>query len=100
MGLQLRMTFNDTDYAYQIINSKLTDQYTTELELMLDYKKKELRDLDNGEGRYREGGGLNGLADDIQTIKEQVDTLENHLRERERTLDDLKRQIQEEKAGR
>jgi hypothetical protein len=71
-----------------------------ELELMLDYKRKELKDLDNGEGRYKEGGGLSGLADDIQTIKEQVDTLENHLRERERTLDDLKRQIQDEKAGR
>jgi hypothetical protein len=67
---------------------------------MLDYKKKELKDLDSGEGKYREGGGLGGLAEDIQTIKEQADQLENHLRERERILDDLKRQMQEEKAGR
>jgi actin cytoskeleton-regulatory complex protein END3 len=71
-----------------------------ELELMLDYKRKELKDLDNGEGKYREGGGLGGLADDIHTIKEQADQLEHHLRDRERILDDLKRQMQEEKAGR
>jgi hypothetical protein len=42
MGLQLRMTFNDTDYAYQIINTKLIDQHTTELELMLEGEKVEL----------------------------------------------------------
>ena len=42
MGLQLRITFNDTDYAYQIINSKLIDQNTTELELMLEGEKVEL----------------------------------------------------------
>lgn len=41
MGLQLRMTFNDTDYAYQIINSRLTDQQT-ELELVLEGEKVEL----------------------------------------------------------
>jgi uncharacterized protein HemY len=43
MGLQLRITFNDTDYAYQIINSKLIDQNTTELELMLEGEKIELQ---------------------------------------------------------
>ena len=42
MGLQLRMTFNDTDYAYQIINSRLNDQQT-ELELVLEGEKVELR---------------------------------------------------------
>lgn len=42
MGLQLRMTFNDTDYAYRIINSKLTDQRITELELVLEGAKVEL----------------------------------------------------------
>ena len=49
MGLQLRITFNDTDYTYQIINSKLIDQYTTELELMLDGEKVGLlKDKDRG----------------------------------------------------
>jgi hypothetical protein len=42
MGLQLRMTFNNTDYAYRIINSKLTDQRITELELVLEGEKVEL----------------------------------------------------------
>lgn len=69
-----------------------------ELDLLLDYKRKELRDLEEGEGKYKSSNSLSGLADDIQTIKEQVEGLENHLRDRERVLDDLKRQIQEEKA--
>ena len=42
MGLQLRMTFRDTDYLYQIINSRLTDHQTTELELVLEGEKVEL----------------------------------------------------------
>jgi hypothetical protein len=49
MGLQLRITFNDTDYTYQIVNSKLIDQYTTELELMLNGEKVGLlKDKDRG----------------------------------------------------
>lgn len=36
MGLPLRITFNDTDYAYQIVNSKIIDRDTTELELILN----------------------------------------------------------------
>lgn len=39
MGLQLRMTFNDADYVYEIINSRLTDHQTTELELVLEGEK-------------------------------------------------------------
>jgi hypothetical protein len=39
MGLQLRITFNDTDYTYQIINSKLINKNTTELELMIEGEK-------------------------------------------------------------
>jgi hypothetical protein len=36
MGLPLRITFNDNDYVYQIIDSKLIDQHSTELQLLLD----------------------------------------------------------------
>ncbi|MEO9171536.1 MAG: hypothetical protein ABI203_00535 [Mucilaginibacter sp.] len=43
MGLPMRITFNDTDYAYQIINSKLIDHNTTEIELILDGEKLELQ---------------------------------------------------------
>jgi hypothetical protein len=48
------MTFNDTDHAYQII-SKLIDQHTTELELMLDGEKVEL-ERDNKRGWILKGG--------------------------------------------
>jgi hypothetical protein len=71
-----------------------------ELELLLDYKRKELRDCENGEGKYARGGAMSGLSDDIQMVKEQVDALERHLRDRERVLDDLKAKIAEEKASR
>lgn len=69
-----------------------------ELELLLDYKRRELRDLEAGEGKYKKGGSLKGLSDDIDIVKEQVDGLQSHLSERERVLDDLKRQIEEEKS--
>ncbi|HEY4196346.1 MAG TPA: hypothetical protein VGM63_12475 [Mucilaginibacter sp.] len=55
MGLPLRMTFNDTDYAYQIISSKLTDEYTTKLELMLDGERVEL-ERDHNRGWILKGG--------------------------------------------
>jgi len=42
MGLPLRITFEDQDYVYQIVNSKLIDQHTTELELLLNGDKVEL----------------------------------------------------------
>jgi actin cytoskeleton-regulatory complex protein END3 len=71
-----------------------------ELDMLLDYKKKDLRDLENGEGRYRNSANISGLSDDIQSLKEQVDGLESHLRERERVLDDLKAQIAQEKGSR
>jgi hypothetical protein len=39
MGLPLRITFKDKDYVYQIVNSKLIDQYTTEIDLLLNNEK-------------------------------------------------------------
>lgn len=39
MGLPLRITFNDTDYVYQIVDSKLIDKHTTEIELILEGEK-------------------------------------------------------------
>jgi hypothetical protein len=42
MGLPLRITFNDTDYIYQIIDSKIINQYTTELQLLVNGEKVEL----------------------------------------------------------
>ena len=42
MGLPLRITFKDTDYIYQIVNSKLIDKNTTEIELIFSGEKIEL----------------------------------------------------------
>ncbi|KAK4971890.1 endocytosis defective-related protein [Elasticomyces elasticus] len=71
-----------------------------ELEQLLDWKRRELKDLELGEGRAKVGQGLKGVADDIQVVREQVEGLDAHLRKREEVLNDLKRQIEEERAAR
>ena len=71
-----------------------------ELEQLLDYKRKELRDLEQGTGKSKTGGGLKGVAEDLQTVREQVEGLETHLRSREQVLDQLRREIDDEKASR
>ncbi|TKA75237.1 Actin cytoskeleton-regulatory complex protein end3 [Cryomyces minteri] len=71
-----------------------------ELEQLLDWKRRELRDLERGEGRAKQGQALKGVADEIATVKEQVDGLEAHLKNREQVLEDLKRQIEEHKSAR
>ena len=76
MGLPLRMTFNDTDYAYQIINSRLINQYTTELELMLDGEKLELQKEKNGEWVLK--GGDNSI--DPRLIQALVRSVSLRLR--------------------
>lgn len=49
MGLPLRITFKDKDYNYQILNSKLIDKNTTEIELMFIGEKIELiKDVKRG----------------------------------------------------
>jgi len=71
-----------------------------ELEQLLDYKRKQLRDLEEGGGKGKGGGGgLKGVADDLQTVKEQVDGLETHLRSRQQALEQLRSEIEDEKAG-
>jgi len=71
-----------------------------ELEQLLDYKRRELRDLESGEGKSKVGASLKGVSDEIETVKEQVDGLEAHLRSREQVLADLRQEIENEKAGR
>jgi len=39
MGLPLRITFNEQDYVYQILDSKKINQYTTELQLLVNGEK-------------------------------------------------------------
>jgi hypothetical protein len=71
-----------------------------ELEQLLDYKRRELRDLEVGEGKAKEGQGLRGMSEEITMVKEQVDGLQEHLRKREGVLQDLKDQIETERANR
>ena len=72
-----------------------------ELEQLLDYKRKQLRDLEEGDGKSAGGGGgLRGVADDLQTVREQVDGLEAHLASRTQVLEQLRREIEDEKANR
>jgi len=72
-----------------------------ELEQLLDYKRRELRDLENGEGNTKAGQNLKQFQDEIGMVKEQVDGLQDHLRKREAVLQGLRDQIEAEKvAGR
>jgi actin cytoskeleton-regulatory complex protein END3 len=71
-----------------------------ELEQLLDYKRRELRDLESGEGKSKIGAGLKGVSDEIATVKEQVDGLEAHLKSREQVLADLRLEIENEKLSR
>ena len=68
-----------------------------ELEQLLDYKRKELREIEMGEGRSKVGAGLKGVADEIAMVREQVEGLEAHLRRREEALEQLRREIDDEK---
>lgn len=71
-----------------------------ELEQLLDYKRRELRDLESGEGKSKVGASLKGVADEIDTVKEQVEGLEAHLRSRQQVLAELREEIENEKSGR
>ena len=70
-----------------------------ELEQLLDYKRRELRDMENGEGKAKTGQSLKAVADEIGMVREQVDGLQEHLRKREAALQDLRDQIEAEKTG-
>ncbi len=71
-----------------------------ELEQLLDYKRRQLRELEAGKGRSRAGGKLKDVAAEIESVREQIDGLQNHLRTRQDVLDGLRREIEEEKRGR
>jgi hypothetical protein len=71
-----------------------------ELEQLLDYKRRELRDLESGEGKSKVGASLKGVSDEISTVKEQVDGLEAHLRSRQQILAELQQEIEIEKSSR
>lgn len=71
-----------------------------ELEQLLDYKRKEQREIESGEGKSKLGANLKDVREEIEAVKEQVDGLDAHLRSRESVLEALRREIEDEKAGR
>ena len=72
-----------------------------ELEMLLDYKRKEIRELESGEGRSKVGEGLRGVENEIKGVREMVEGLEAHWRTREGILEGLRMEIEEGKrAGR
>ena len=64
-----------------------------ELEQLLDHKRRQLRDLERGEGRARIGAQLKTVDAEINSIREQVDNLDGHLHRRREVLVDLQREI-------
>lgn len=76
-----------------------------ELEQMLEYKRRQLRELDDAESggsgnRTSEAvKSLKSARDDLEVMKEQVDALEQHLKRRQSALGDLLQEIEEEKAN-
>jgi hypothetical protein len=71
-----------------------------ELEQLLDYKRKELRELEQGEGKTKVGASLKGVQEEIGAVREQVEGLEAHLRSRQQVLESLRQEIDNEKASR
>lgn len=68
-----------------------------ELEMLLEYKRIEMRELERGEGRSAEAGKLGGVREEIEGVSELVGGLEAHLRTREGVLEGLKRDVEEAK---
>ncbi|KAK3187385.1 endocytosis defective- protein [Lecanicillium sp. MT-2017a] len=68
-----------------------------ELDQLLDYKRRELRELEEGTGKSAEGSGLKSVSEDLQTVREQVEGLETHLRTRQEVLQKLQQEIEDEK---
>jgi chromosome segregation ATPase len=71
-----------------------------ELDQLLEYKRRQLRELeeDGGSGDGKGGGGLKSVQEDLATVREQVDGLESHLRSREQILEQIRQEIEAEKA--
>ncbi|OAP55500.1 hypothetical protein AYL99_10473 [Fonsecaea erecta] len=70
-----------------------------EAQQMLEYKQRQYVEL-NSENGKKSGGDLKRLRDDLALVAEQIDGLESHLRKREAELENLRREIENEKASR
>lgn len=68
-----------------------------ELEQLLDYKRRDVRELELGEGSVKEGQNLKNVGEEIETVREQIEGLERHWKSREAVLEDIRTQIEAEK---
>ena len=68
-----------------------------ELEQLLDYKMRALRELEMGEGKVKEGSSLKGLEEDVESVREQIEGLERHWKGRQEVLESLRADIAAEK---
>ncbi|KAL8923377.1 MAG: hypothetical protein Q9208_004647 [Pyrenodesmia sp. 3 TL-2023] len=70
-----------------------------ELEALLEYKRKEARELELGEGKAGEGRGVREVEGELKGLRELVEGLEAHWRGRESVLEGLRREIEEARRG-
>ncbi|KAL9017245.1 MAG: hypothetical protein Q9185_005410 [Variospora sp. 1 TL-2023] len=70
-----------------------------ELEALLEYKRKEARELELGEGRSKAGQGVKEVEGELKGLRELVEGLEAHWRGREEVLEGLRREIEEVRKG-
>ena len=68
-----------------------------ELQQLLDYKRKELRELELGEGKAKEGVNMKTMREEVESVKEQIEGLERHWKERQAALNTLREEIDAEK---
>ena len=68
-----------------------------ELQQLLDYKKRELRELELGEGPVKEGQNLKALEGEVDSVREQIEGLERHWKSRQAVLEGLREEIAAEK---
>lgn len=64
-----------------------------ELQLLLEYKEKQLMDRKKGTSQNGSAGDLRRTQEEIDLIAEQVDSLKEHLRSRQKQLEELKAEI-------
>ena len=68
-----------------------------ELQALLEFKRKEVRELELGEGVARKGGGVREVEGELRELRELVEGLEGHWRGREKVLEELKGKVEEAK---